>query len=683
MSRVIPLSAVLLIAATAIFAQTEPERASLEKAYEALRAKDYDVAVQAFQQAIAVAPDRASIRKDLAYTLLKIGETEAARDQFAEAIRIDPSDDHAALEYAFLCYETKQEAIARRVFDRIRKTGNATAEQAFENIDRPLREGIARWKRVVELEPDNFSAHEELAHLAERRDELDLAAENYEKAWRLRPGRRGLLLDLGRVWKAQNKSDEANAALLAASRGAEPRVAEEAKELLPQRYPYVYEFQKALDLDPSNVDLRRELAYLFLELGNRADAGKQFQIVVDGAPGDLGSTAQLGLLLLSQGDTSGAMPLLERVLAGNDEELASRVRASLQASGQAPAPGPAALRARPAEPQPQPSLEDTKLLAQKSLDKGFLKDALKYFQAAHESDPLDFDVMLKLGWTYNMLKDDKDAIGWFDLARQSPDRKTAAQAKKAYRNLKSAQELFRTTVWVFPIFSTRWSDLFTYAQAKVELRLPHWFIHPYLSVRFIGDSRGTVDVANLGPQYLSESSVILGLGLATNAWHGMTGWFEAGEALPYAPTIANPAQAIPDYRGGLSFAKGLGNLLTRGAHGLYAETNDDGIYVSRFSNDMLVYSQNRTGYTFRGTEGMGQLHAQLYWNWNVTVDQLSQYWANYVETGPGLRFRFDGLHVPLLFSVDALRGSYLVNAGNPRGPNYNDIRVGIWYAFTK
>ena len=29
--------------------------------------------------------------------------------------------------------------------------------------------------------------------------------------------------------------------------------------------------------------------------------------------------------------------------------------------------------------------------------------------------------MLKLGWTYNMLHDDRDAVRWFDLARHSDD----------------------------------------------------------------------------------------------------------------------------------------------------------------------------------------------------------------------------------------------------------------------
>src|SRR5271170_5067363 len=218
----------ILLAALAAAQTPDPAYAPLEKAYGALQAKDYDRAIASFLEAVKIAPDRPAMRKDLAYTLLKIGENEAARDQFAEAMRLDPRDDHVALEYAFLCYETKQQAAARRIFDRIRKTGNQTAapiaSAAFENIDRPLREGIARWTKALELSPDNFSAHEELARLAEQRDEWPLAVEHYQKAWALRRDRRELLVALGRVYTLMSRADDANAALLAASRGAEPRV---------------------------------------------------------------------------------------------------------------------------------------------------------------------------------------------------------------------------------------------------------------------------------------------------------------------------------------------------------------------------------------------------------------------------------------------------------------------------
>jgi len=579
---------------------------TLDEAYTALRAKNYEQAIRGFEQAAKLDPGRASIRKDLAYTLLKIGETEAARDQFAEAMTLDPADNQVALEYAFLCYETKQPIIARRVFDRLRKSGNPTASEAFENVDRPLREGIARWTQTLELAPDNFSAHEELARLAEQRDDLDLAAEHYQAAWKLRPARRDLLVDLGRTRQEQGRSEDAHAALLAASRGAEPRVAEQARELLPSRYPYVYEFENALALDPSNDALRRELAYLHLEMGNKSAAEQQLQ----------------------------SLP---------------------------PVPQPV--------PPPQESKppQDNKLLGEQSLDRGYLNDALKYLHAAHENDPMDFEVMLKLGWAYNILKDDSDAVRWFSLARYSPDAAIAAEASRAYGNLSPSLRFLRTTVWAFPTISTRWRDTFVYAQAKTELRLA-FPIHPYLSLRFIGDARGAVVLgANISPQNLSERSVIAGVGLATSTFHGLMAWFEAGETLRYQIPHGQTGLALPDYRGGISFTNAL-----RGPHRLFAETNDDGVFISRFDNDTLLYSLNRTGRTF------GE-NLQLYWNWNATVDAKGEYWANTVETGPGVRFRLN----PLQFTVNFLRGAYLVSQSNPYRPNFNDVRIGVWYAFTR
>ena len=449
----------LVSASAACLAQT-----AADQAYDALRAKDYDRAIADFKQAVEQAPERADLRKDLAYTLLKTGETEAARDQFAEAMRIDPKDDQASLEYAFLCYETRQPVLARRIFDRLRNASGPapdvkkTAAEAFENVDRPLREGIERWQNALQLAPDNFSAHEELARLAEQRDDLPLASEHYERAWRLRPDRRDLLIDLARVWHAMNRDEkdaDANAALIAAWRGGTPRVSEEARDLLPARYPFLSEFQKALALDPANLQLQRDVAY---QKGEPAPAAE-----------------------------AAAAPVLE---------------------------------SRPEEPRP---VEDAKTVGLRSLEKGYLPDALKYLQLAHEADPSDFEVMLKLGWTFNLLKDDETALHWFDQARHSPDPAIAEEALRAYRNLAPSLELFRTTFWAFPIYSSRWQDLFGYAQAKTEVRLRRMpFLHPYVSVRLLGDVRGEVNAA-FGPEYLSERSIIFAGGLATQSWHGVNG----------------------------------------------------------------------------------------------------------------------------------------------------------------
>jgi Tfp pilus assembly protein PilF len=662
-----------LLCALADAQAPDPAYRPLQQAYDALREKHYDQAVAGFTQAIALAPDRAAIRKDLAYTLLKIGENEAARDQFAEAMRLDPADQHVALEYAFLCYETKQQTIARRIFERIRKTGDVTAEQAFENIDRPLREGIDRWQKALEMSPDNFSAHQELATLAEQRDQLELAAEHYERAWRLKPEERSLMLDLGRVWKALGRTEQSTSLLLAASRGAQPRVAEKARELLPKRYPFVYEFEQAIALDPKNYELRREYSYLLLQMDKKDEAERQFQILNQTAPDDLLSAAQLGFLLLNRRDFAAAQPLLDRVLKGGDEELADRVRVALKLPQTLRRPGSTA----------QSTSEEAKALADKSMKAGYMKDALKYLAIAHENDPVDFGVMLKLGWVYNILKDDREAVKWFHLASKSPDPAVANEADQAYRNLVPAFARFRTTVWANPFFSSRWHDAFGYGQVKTAMRIGSLPFQPYISVRFVGDIRGTTGatLSNPAPQYLSESSFIFGVGVATRPWRGITAWGEAGEAVKYLASRSDVGAMIPDYRGGIAYGKGFGHLLG-GTRGMFFENNEDAVFVSRFQNDLLFYSQNRAGYTFARSESADGFQAQVYWNLNGTVDRLHQYWANFVEFGPGVKFRFQAMPKAMAFSVNFVRGVYTMNQDNPRRPNFFDLRAGFWYAFT-
>jgi hypothetical protein len=84
------------------------------------------------------------------------------------------------------------------------------------------------------------------------------------------------------------------------------------------------------------------------------------------------------------------------------------------------------------------------------------------------------------------------------------------------------------------------------------------------------------------------------------------------------------------------------------------------------------------GYAF----GPKTLRGQLSWNANLTFDSQRQYWANFGETGPGLRVSSSLLPQSTYVTFNLLRGAYLINTGNPRRPNFNDLRAGFWYAFT-
>jgi len=653
---------------------TPPPVDPLQGAYEALRQNQYDEAVHLFQETLRAMPERTEVRKDLAYAYLKIGENELAREEFGAVMRTRPNDFQAALEYAFLCHETGERAKARRVFDRVRKTGDpasrATAGQAFQNIDRALGEGIARWSQVVEANPGDFMAHLELARLAEERDELELAAKHYEAAWRLKPSERNLIVRLATVWKALNRTDMATAALLAASRGPSPRAAETARELLPARYPYVYEFRLALEFEENNLELRRELAFLLLAMDKPADAEREFRAILERAPDDLLASAQLGLMYLARNDKTRAEPLLAKVLAGPDEVLANRVRAALKL--------PLERKQTDAATAAEAITSDAKVLAERSLQKGYLADALRYLRAAHEEDPADPWVLLKLGWTYNVLHQDREALQWFDLARRSRDPRISAEARKAYESLRPDYARFRTTVWTFPLYSSRWRDAFSYSQAKVEIRVGRLPLRPYLSVRVMGDVRHTT--GGPIPQFLSENAAIFGLGLATRTWRGLTAWAEAGSARSLRRPQPGAGKMVPDYRGGISFGRGIGHGI--GTAGWFYELNSDAVFISRFDNDVLLYVQNRGGWSLGSARLLGGLETQLYLAVNVVTDARRAAWANFAELGPGLRFRWPFLRKGTVLFVEALRGAYTVDQGGLRAPQYYDLRGGVWYAFT-
>ncbi len=119
-----------------------PGTDDLTRAYQALAKKDYDTAITLFRRGLAQQPANAGAHKDLAYTLLKAGENANARDEFAVAAKLNPGDDTAALEYAFLAYETQQPIEARRTFDRLRHSSKDATQ-------RDCGAGISKYRPAV------------------------------------------------------------------------------------------------------------------------------------------------------------------------------------------------------------------------------------------------------------------------------------------------------------------------------------------------------------------------------------------------------------------------------------------------------------------------------------------------------------------------------------------------------
>ncbi|OPZ80594.1 MAG: exodeoxyribonuclease VII large subunit [bacterium ADurb.Bin429] len=136
---------VFLLACGLLGQSPDPAYEPLAKAYEASRSRHYDAAISLFLKVIEAAPGRAAVRRDLAYTYLKAGQNELAREQFREAMRLEPANFHAALEYAFLCFETNEKVQARRIFDRV----HHLLDLQKRDLDRVLQHPDIRQPRAI------------------------------------------------------------------------------------------------------------------------------------------------------------------------------------------------------------------------------------------------------------------------------------------------------------------------------------------------------------------------------------------------------------------------------------------------------------------------------------------------------------------------------------------------------
>lgn len=645
---------------------SDPTAPALEAGYAALRAGDFDRAASAFARAVAAAPGQARLYKELAYALLKTGETERARDAFARAVEIDPADEAAALELAFLEHDTGMHAesltLLRRLAEAEEPRIRATALGAVERMEAELAGDIDRWERTVAAAPENRAGRLELARLYERAAEPANAAEQFQAAFAL-PGVNGdeILLTLGRMRKAAGDLEGAHGAWLLASRSEEVRIAETARGWMPPRYPYANEFRRALDLKPDHASLRKDLAYLLLEVGETESAVEEFQRTTEAAPNDMQAAAQLAYLYLGMDREDEAFGLLERARQSEDPDVVLRAEQTLTE-----------VRARKAAP--------ARAMGEKSLEKSYLRDARRQFYEAWRLNPQDHSVALKLGVVHNLLTEDREAVRWFRLASRSEDPAVAEQALRSYRALAPSQKKVLTTVWAFPFYSRRFSTVFGYAQAKTEFRFDSLPATPYVSLRVAGDTRRRSGGA-AAPQLLSESSLIGAVGLRKRMDYGVTLWGEAGQSVSYLGERPDGVPfSAPDYRGGLNWFRAKGPTLGSDETGVFQEVNLDTVYISRFDHDVLSYFQYRPGYrlpTWRW------VRAQTYLNWNVTVDRSRQYWGNYAEAGPGVRLRVPKINPPMNLSFDFVRGVHLSNRGNTRRPNYFDVRAGLWYSFSK
>jgi tetratricopeptide (TPR) repeat protein len=400
-------------------------------------------------------PDIAAVRLNAACSYGFLGDLDRLQSESQEAFRLEPGNPalHLALAHFHsfgnnLVEELAQYREAIRVAPYL-ESSRSWLTGALVREQRP-NEAIREWKDFLTLSPGNVAASRALVELylngedrksaiAELRrslktssdaipdqtkyvetrlddldrlgallsdnSEFDAAVEQYTLLLRFMPDSSFLHNNLGNVFYAQHRCEDASHEYLESLR-LQPDFSAAHHNLAncllvaQQTDEAIAQFQRALELEPGNYDTRIMLGAAFLQKGYISDAMAQFQQVLEEQPEEAKVHTLIAHAYYLNKNFSTAITELKHALSIKSDPHAENELAWIYATADDPAfrdPSEAlrlASQAVQTSPQPDPAILDT--LAEALLQNGQPAEALKTEQQAASVDPKNAEMQTRL-----------------------------------------------------------------------------------------------------------------------------------------------------------------------------------------------------------------------------------------------------------------------------------------------
>ncbi|MEB3886922.1 tetratricopeptide repeat protein [Lyngbya sp. CCY1209] len=221
--------------------ETDRVKTYIDQAESHLKQKEFDRAVAACEEAVAIAPNEAQIYKIWGNALQGSGDAVAAREKYERAIELNP--DFAEVHV---------------------NLGSLYGREGRWDV------AIKHYQRAIELKPNLASAHRNLARIWKRLGKVEAWAECWNRARELEPGGGSVAEDiaLGNAWA---KSGNLEAAI-----GC---------------------YGRAIQADPSRTEIYDNLGEMLLSRGRWQDAIAVYQKGIENHPGQPEFYGKLGQAL--------------------------------------------------------------------------------------------------------------------------------------------------------------------------------------------------------------------------------------------------------------------------------------------------------------------------------------------------------------------------------------------------
>ena len=205
--------------------------------------REFEVAIERYQQFLEIIPDHAQTHFYLGVVLEELGRTKPAIDHYKKSIGIAANEAAAHRRLGDACsklqrWEEAIEAYQQVLAIRSEDVGTMMRlGKAFTAAEQWL-DSIAVYEQILALQPDNAEVHRHLGVALHKMGHTKKTIECYERTLSLRPDSAGVRIDLARILRQLGKAEEALA-----------------------------QFEHAVNRIPDNVDAHIDVALTLRQLG--------------------------------------------------------------------------------------------------------------------------------------------------------------------------------------------------------------------------------------------------------------------------------------------------------------------------------------------------------------------------------------------------------------------------------
>lgn len=650
-------------AAPSAQAPITPDVDSLLAQYYDLKATNPEQAFIFIQKIITLYPKNAEAQAEYGYLLYDKKQFNQALHQFQIAEQLNPGNYDIKMQIAYTLVDLQQK---QNAYDKFKEIATSATDP---KVVKKAKEGMLS---VQGLQPNLGETQSATGQAAVTPAADSLLAQYYDlKA--TNPNQALILIQKIVTLYPNNKEAQAEYGYLLYSK-------KQYKEALHQ-------FKIAEKLDPTNDDIKLQIAYTLDGLGQKQDAYNQFkQIAASASNPKVVQEAKNGILSTmsttttktattasSTSTTTSAATAQQGVDALLDKYYALKKTNPAQAL---------VLIRKIVDRYPtntEAQLEYAYLLS----DQKNYKEALQRFLIVQRLKPNDFEVKLSIAYTLNDLQCNREAyFKFWEIAHTAPNEKIAQEAREGMISLSGYQTRILprhvfADLYLSPYHMSRFHDTIYYSQARLGLQFGEFnqiqiYVTNYLN-------KDTASRGGIAPAIYNDNSLIYDVGIRYTPYEDSPFYLylEGGKAHNLILDNGLTNRWTNDFRGGIDLYKEWGmqpeyvgtfRFPFKQVGNIYGDLS----YYSRYDRDWILQLRVREGlraleYHYSAIDIFLQLEG--------FADTQQEFFNNIVDYGPGISFIPD-VRWGVAFRAIALRNTYIaVNSPtpNPYSRNFNNL----------